>query len=349
MAAETTDRRRDPAIAHAHSAMASMLRLGISPTPDNYLVWFSFHSDAGSPVRDALGGRLASGGTLHEAEMRDLHAKFFCTAGQAHRLDDLSGRLGDTLRDAAGVVTGAVEDATRYGASLQTFSTVLERAAGRVPPIVGNLLDETTTLRDRSSALAQELAETAAKIEDLRRELEEARRQATTDPLTGLQNRRAFDAELARLFNDAAAAAPICLLAFDLDRFKAVNDTHGHPVGDAVLRNVAGILKAASRSEDIVARLGGEEFVAVLPRTPPEAATTIAERIRHAVGLARMTAQDGTTFHVTVSIGIAVRGDDDDPESLLARADAALYAAKHGGRNQVRIEPAAKTAAVDWR
>ncbi|MBM3117350.1 sensor domain-containing diguanylate cyclase [Jeongeupia naejangsanensis] len=168
----------------------------------------------------------------------------------------------------------------------------------------------------------------------------ELRRQAESDPLTGLANRRKFDvvleAELARAHRYAHSA---CLAIIDIDFFKRVNDVHGHPAGDAALVYLADILALAVRNTDMFARLGGEEFGLVLPETDEEGAAQLLERLRAAIEAGDLV-YEGVRIPLTISIGFAsVGGDGDDAEQMMRRADEALYAAKQGGRNRVCAAP----------
>lgn len=156
---------------------------------------------------------------------------------------------------------------------------------------------------------------------------------ALTDPLTGLANRRGLDAELtARL----ASGVGGCLALFDLDHFKRVNDTFGHAIGDEVLRRFAALARASVRDQDLVARLGGEEFAVVLPDISMNQATFVCDRLRRAIGDAGMRVND-QLIALTVSGGVASFGRDQTAEMVLRAADEALYRAKHAGRDQVAL------------
>jgi diguanylate cyclase (GGDEF)-like protein len=159
--------------------------------------------------------------------------------------------------------------------------------------------------------------------------------QATTDGLTGLVNHRTFQERFTGMLGRAERREmSVSLLLTDIDHFKKINDSYGHPTGDEVLRRVAAILKASARKIDIVARYGGEEFAIVLEDTNREGARLLAERIRQEVEQQSFPSAKGT-FNATLSIGVSVYPDDArEKADIIARADQSLYAAKHGGRNR---------------
>ncbi|ADM71187.2 Phosphoserine phosphatase RsbP [Paenibacillus polymyxa E681] len=154
---------------------------------------------------------------------------------------------------------------------------------------------------------------------------------ASTDPLTGLKNRRYFqDQLLASLMSFRESGVSFSLLIIDIDRFKSINDTYGHPVGDLVLTNLAELLQSMSRDRDIVARYGGEEFVIILPDNDQEEAIHTAERYRSTTA-----SMDWGEYAITVSIGVATVTQEDTEQTIVHQADLALYASKSGGRNRV--------------
>lgn len=159
---------------------------------------------------------------------------------------------------------------------------------------------------------------------------------ATTDGLTGLFNHRKFQEELEReLKRHERSGKPLCLCLCDIDFFKKINDTYGHPAGDAMLKGVAGLIKETVRSTDIPARYGGEEFAIILIETPIKEARLIAERLRKKIESHKFTYK-GSTIKATLSLGIASfqSGLKIDKGKLIENADKALYHAKHNGRNQ---------------
>jgi len=161
---------------------------------------------------------------------------------------------------------------------------------------------------------------------------------AITDALTGLNNRRYMETHLASLVEQAAARGkPLAALILDIDYFKAVNDTHGHDAGDDVLREFSLRIRKSIRNIDLACRYGGEEFVIVMPETDMAVATMVAERIRRRIATEPFAIQKGERkLEVTISIGIAaIGGPGDTAETILKRADTALYRAKRDGRNRV--------------
>ncbi|MEJ7891488.1 MAG: GGDEF domain-containing protein [Solirubrobacteraceae bacterium] len=155
------------------------------------------------------------------------------------------------------------------------------------------------------------------------------------DPLTDLYNRRGLDEQLERASGQARRhRQPLTVMLIDVDHFKQVNDTWGHQAGDMILAELADLMRGAIRVEDVLGRWGGEEFLAILPDTGPDAAVDLANRLRTLIEANESTLPDGSVAMVTVSIGVCT-GMDDAPDKQIALADRALYAAKAGGRNRV--------------
>jgi len=178
------------------------------------------------------------------------------------------------------------------------------------------------------------------RFQDLLREsLDRSLELAVTDPLTGLRNRRYVRRHLDSLLRSGAAAT---VLLLDVDRFKPLNDRHGHAAGDVALKEVAARLREHLRAVDVVARYGGEEFLVVMSGAGEEEASAVAERLRAAIA-DRPVQAPGLQLPVTVSIGSAVARGDLDADRLIAAADAALYRAKERGRNRVEM-----ATAEDW-
>jgi two-component system cell cycle response regulator len=198
--------------------------------------------------------------------------------------------------------------------------------------------------RNELLARARTLVRRKRFAERLRESVQSSMEMAVMDQLTGLHNRRYLDSRLSTLFDESALRArTLSLLVLDVDRFKAVNDSWGHDAGDEVLREFADRVRTCTRGIDLVARMGGEEIVVVLPDTALDAAQAVAERIRKRVEDDPFLIQRGQrAIAVTVSIGVASRrAGDAGPVDMMKRADEAVYRAKAAGRNRVIVASAA--------
>ena len=174
-------------------------------------------------------------------------------------------------------------------------------------------------------------------LSDWVRENRELERLANTDPLSGLQNRRGFTEAAERAIREGPGeGCRFFLMMLDIDFFKQVNDRHGHDAGDTAIRNLAAVMREALRANDLVARWGGEEFVALLPMNGRKEALLVAERLRGRIAAASFPVAPGTVINMTASIGlVGARGGGESLDSFVRRADLALYEAKAKGRNRV--------------
>jgi two-component system cell cycle response regulator len=240
-------------------------------------------------------------------------------AGRAALLDAIK-RDVDLFRIAV-VVVGAELDLEAILVALRHGAQDVLRA-----PVSPAELIARVQAAERTKVLQEELTAQSRRLESL----------IFGDELTGLPNRRFLLTQLSALVSGARRhERPLSVVMVDIDHFKAVNDTHGHAAGDSVLAAVATTLSERLREEDWVGRLGGEEFLALLPDEDPEGAAVVAEGLRSAIE--HIGVREGTeTLRVTVSVGWATLEEGEDAEGLLRRADEALYAAKAAGRNVTR-------------
>ncbi len=261
-------------------------------------------------------------------------------------------RLADVSDFDVVIISLTLEDVD----GLRVCSQLRSRPATRLVPILAlveegdleqlakaldlGVTDYVMTPLDRNELIARVRTQVRRKHyqDRLRMNLEESVSAASMDELTRLHNRRYLVSHLAREFERAVEnRKSLSVIILDVDHFKKVNDTHGHAVGDEVLAELARRMIECTRSSDLSARLGGEEFVVVMPDTTLPVAESVAERLRLGVGETAFAIPKGDLLiEVTISLGVAVnKGADDTPEDLLARADRALYRAKSEGRNQV--------------
>ena len=282
-------------------------------------------------------------------------------------LVSLSARCADVFVDEA--AAPAIAEVRRlcqaqHGLSDADADALLDEISKRTKEVaslfevrIGNVASFEGVLRKANEALVditlQNQHQTQAVQHALQEQNQALKKQATTDGLTGLANRARFDEFLAHQFAAAQAGGkPLALLLMDVDKFKSVNDTHGHPTGDKVLKAVGALMGAAARQYDLAARYGGEEMVLVMPGATRAVAAAMAENVRRAVASKPVNCGN-LTLNVTASIGVACYEPGSpfrEPAHLLKAADLAVYAAKHAGRNCVKIfslaKPAGATAAT---
>jgi diguanylate cyclase len=214
--------------------------------------------------------------------------------------------------------------------------------------MVDSLAAATRLVQAENQTLEARLSESTAEVAKLREHLEQARREAVTDGLTKLANRRAFDEELHRMCLQADAQGETLSLALlDIDHFKRFNDTWGHQTGDQVLRYVASVIAQISATPRFAARYGGEEFALIFPGEAAPVVAAILDDAREEIA-SRMLKRRSTNDDlgaITVSAGLAQRQQGETTSSLTERADRALYASKHAGRNRVTTDLPAAVAA----
>ncbi|MGZ8174491.1 MULTISPECIES: GGDEF domain-containing protein [Methylobacter] len=254
-----------------------------------------------------------------------------------HTLLQLTNKTGEAI-DTTG------EKASAATIHFQNQSKKLEnnQSLSDIKTVLAEIIARTQDLAETSKTLQVQLDESKKEMQLLRQDLAQARETAKTDALTGLFNRRAFDQKLDECIEKTHKQndSELCLLILDLDHFKQINDTFGHQAGDSVLRYTANLIKQHIAEYHCAARYGGEEMAIIMPNTPFNKAMEIAEKIRSSLAqhpLKRKCSKE-SIGKVTLSIGVSGFKINDSIESLIERADKAMYRAKDNGRNQVMAE-----------
>jgi diguanylate cyclase len=320
-------------------ALDAMQRQSIWPTPLNFELWIHFVGDPKSELGQEIQRLLSAGETFTEAVAEELAAAYLPKAKLNDQIRDAGDQLSRELETVARAMSSAQKSSESYGQTLADVTRELaaDGAGPQLRQMVDTLSSATRQIQRENRALEQQLKDSTAEVGRLREHLEQVRRDATTDALTNLANRKAFDEELERACAEAdASGQPIALAVIDIDHFKSFNDTWGHQTGDQVIRYVASVIGRMAAPPRFAARYGGEEFGVIFSGEGSAVVHQILEEIREEVGSRtlkrRSTAEE--LGCVSVSAGYAVRRKGESAERLMERADAALYTSKRGGRNR---------------
>ena len=327
---------------HLRIALGLLSKHQIPPSPLNFRIGYDCVAGRNEELRVELEDLAAKSVDLSADDLWALYQKFYVQDEKALAV------MRDELRR---IIVSIQSEFERSGGNLAGYTNTLGRFVDILdsspsPEVisleVNKVIEDTRSMEQSSQRLETQVHDILTDMDVLRKELAQVKEEAVTDALTGISNRKAFDATLEHMIYDAREQkTPLCILLADIDHFKQFNDTYGHLVGDKVLRFVAATLKRCVKGNDVAARFGGEEFAVILPQTELAGAATVAEQIRKAVSSGQLKDKTSGEAYgkITISMGIAQFFGSDLPNDLIHRADKALYMAKDRGRN--RIERAA--------
>ena len=336
----------------AKSALVLLDECRVAATPDNFELFYAHVSGENPALSQMMGAMIASGAAFTPDAINDLRLRGLSGARAAAAMEQVNTRMGAVMDDVLRKLESAGRDTQEYKNALSAVSGEL---GGENPPddlrsLVEGLVAATRAMEHRTRSLENELQASSQQVSELRSKLDNVRKESLTDPLTGIANRKAFD--------DAAAGAvaqvgqdgeDVSLLLCDIDHFKTFNDRWGHQTGDQVLRLVAACLSENVKGRDTAARYGGEEFAVLLRGVGLEAATSVANQIRQTVETKKLVKKSTGDIlgAITISIGVAQFCPGESTESVIRRADACLYGAKHHGRNLVVHQNDLRMAALE--
>lgn len=319
----------------SHKSLNFLAQRQLPPTPINYAVLYQYFSNSHPKLNDALDRQLCEHNHIDDIVLADLHLQFLVkeTNFEDSLLTPLENALEQTLKQ----VNTHVESEQQALANLAKTEKVLAEFSQhkKLHNIVNFLLKSVEKSQNHRKQLHNKLGKTSDEVSQLRRQLDESRKEATLDPLTGLLNRRGCEFQLETLDIEDTH----CSLLIDIDHFKQVNDNFGHFIGDKVIQHVARIISKEVTNNDIAVRYGGEEFLVILPQQNTAKAHIVAEKIRTSVEKLKLVQRQNKTQlpKMSVSIGLAQTTGAPNWDSVFRQADDALYQAKEGGRNRCVI------------
>jgi len=323
---------------------------GVWPTPLNFEIWVHYLGDPEGPLGREIKRILAAAEPFTEATADMLAAEYLPRGRLTEEIRDAGRVLDRELSSVSEAISKAHKSQAAYGETLDQAATSIESVGdgAGLQAIVTGLTSATRKVQSENETLEKRLDASTREVARLREHLEQVRRDAMTDALTNLANRKAFDEHLeAACARADAEDGALTLAVLDIDHFKRFNDTWGHQTGDQVLRYVASVMGRVAKDPRIAARYGGEEFAMIFPNESLGQVENALEAVRKEIGSRslRRRSTDDELGAVTLSAGFVRRRPGETASALLDRADAALYASKHAGRNRVtsadRLEQAA--------
>jgi diguanylate cyclase len=309
--------------------------------PLTFTLWYDYSAGVNPRLNAAIDTLVAGGAKVDDTAVVQLCQQHIYPPDE-NSLDQVRMQMAHLMKGMAQTASQTSNRAGLFGEQLSGLSAALaSEDLGHLKPQLSEMLAGTTAMKQSIDALQTKVVSSQQEIERLRGDLERARGEALLDPLTGILNRKGFDQVLSTMLaKPAGDGRAHCLVMLDIDHFKQVNDTHGHLMGDRVIQAVGEILRTTvTMPSPATARYGGEEFAILLPAGTLEQSRQLAEAVRartKALKIRNRTTQE-VLVTVTVSGGVAGMRQGDDAQSLVQRADAALYASKKAGRDRVTL------------
>ena len=333
-----SDKSFEDSFATLKQTIPLLVKHKISAIPTNYALWYTYVSNQSPELKAAIDQVINGKMQLSEIKAKDLYRRHISDQQEVSAWE-LRQSLEAMLIELSQSVNDTRSETNNFKSTMDNCMDDLVKvekeglSVEEVMALVRNLVKETQAIRSSTISFNSALSDAQKEIHRLRKQLEESQQEALYDALTGLCNRRYFDEELAT----QALQPDLCLILVDLDHFKKVNDTHGHVMGDLVLKATAKKLQGTCRDGAQAFRFGGEEFVVIVPNAKLPKARQMAESMRRAIE--KIGVKDKRSGEIlgdiTASFGVAQLVKDMNPLALIEQADTLLYEAKRLGRNRV--------------
>ncbi|MDI3325381.1 diguanylate cyclase [Pontibacterium granulatum] len=327
---------------YLRQAIPLMVKHNIPPNPLNYALWYTYVSNRVPELNQELDKTLTTYGTCPNLVGEQMFREHMIK-DEIDSAENVQAGLIALVNNLHEHAAETAEQTKDYSNTLQDSLDALQADGGPALPletIIQTLARKTQDISNNTQRFQQRIDDAQAEIESLKAELEKTRQDARVDPLTGLFNRRVFESELGTLLYGSNEGA-VTLVLVDVDHFKRFNDTYGHLMGDKVLQYVGKLLREFCPEPMLPVRFGGEEFAVLLPSATTEQAVDLSNRLREKIQAIRIKQKKSgeVISSITASFGVAISKPDDSINTLIDRADQALYSAKQNGRNQVQFAP----------
>ena len=315
-------------------------RDNLSYIPENYELLYSYYEGLNANLNHAVDKHTEKNKKLDEQSCKEIYQQFLNNKSNDEVIRQTGERVYETVKSISDRVQEAKHATSKYSDELEKASSQIEseKDSAKLRFMIKSVMSETQQVLERNANLEQELDRSTEVMFSLQKDLEHVRQEAITDSLTDIPNRRAFYHAYETISEQSKKLGTgFTLMMIDIDNFKKFNDDFGHQVGDQVLRLVAKTLKDGIRGKDFVCRYGGEEFAVLLPDTPLSAGVAVGNNLRKTVATKDVVNKSTGSIlaQITLSAGVAESSKNESMDDLIERADAALYAAKNNGRNQV--------------
>ncbi len=323
---------------YLREAIPLMVKYNIQPNPRNFALWYGYVSNSKPNLIKELDSAIQQHDTCPADVSADLFRRYIIDE-EVDFANEVRDQIADIVRNLSDKTEQTISDEQSYESHLSHNLSLLKEDSGEnnLESVVQSLIEHTQQATQIAESFRGEISKAHEEIESLRHDLKTLSHEASLDPLTQLNNRRAFDKELQRLMSEAhEEQSPLCLIITDIDHFKKCNDTYGHVTGDKVIQAFAKVLSGICDNKGFPARYGGEEFVILLPNQDLEKAMQLAEQVRKTVESMKIKKRgsEEQIDQITTSLGVAQWQPLETSASLISRADAALYQAKEQGRNR---------------